>query len=157
MYIILWYFLQNELCEIATDILNNEANTNLKNNKIEWGLYLRLINDEKAKLDYETIIPFEDILVLDDLIIDKRLVWSDDRLFKFITKNADANQVSAISFHCPVETIKKHIDEDDVQWDWIILSQFHSTFCSCWFTKSDFITLMLISSLDEMIPKSQFN
>ena len=116
-------FLQNELCEIATDILNNEANTNLKNNKIEWGLYLRLINDEKAKLDYETIIPFEDILVLDDLIIDKRLVWSDDRLFKFITKNTDANQVSAISFHCPVETIKKHIDEDDVQWDWIILSQ----------------------------------
>lgn len=116
-------FLQNELCEIATDILNNEANTKLKNNKIEWGLYLRLINDEKAKLDYETIIPFEDILVLDDLIIDKRLVWSDDKLFKFITKNADANQVSAISFHCPVETIKKHIDEDDVQWDWIILSQ----------------------------------
>ena len=116
-------FLQKKLCEIATDILNNEANTNLKNNKIEWGLYLRLINDEKAKLDYETIIPFEDILVLDDLIIDKRLVWSDDRLFKFIIKNADADQVSAISSHCPVEIIKKHIYEDDVQWDWIILSQ----------------------------------
>lgn len=116
-------FLQNELCEIATDILNNEANTNLKNNKIEWGLYLRLINDEKAKLDYETIIPFEDILDLNDLIIDKRLVWSDDRLFKFISGNADANQISSISSYCPIEIIKKHINEDNVQWDWIALSQ----------------------------------
>lgn len=116
-------FFRDELCEITTDILNNEANTNLKNNKVEWGLYLRLMNDEKAILDYDTIIPFEDILVLDDLIIDKRLVWSDDKLFKYITRNADANHVSVISSHCPLETIKRHINEDDVQWDWIVLSQ----------------------------------
>lgn len=116
-------FLQDELCELSTDVLNNEANTNLRNNKVEWGLYLQLINDEKATLDYDTIKPFEDILVLDDLIIDKRLVWSDDRLFDFITRNADANQVPVISSHCPIETIKKHIWGNDVQWDWIILSQ----------------------------------
>lgn len=116
-------FLQDKFCEIATNILNNEVNTNLKNNKIEWGLYLRLMNDENAILDYDTIIPFEDILVLDDLIVDKRLAWTDDKLFKYVTGNANANQVSAISSHCPAETIKKHIDEDDVQWDWIVLSK----------------------------------
>lgn len=116
-------FLQDRFCEIATNILNNGVNTYLKNNKVEWGLYLRLLNDENAILDYNTIIPFEDLLDLNDLIIDKRLVWSDDRLFKFISGNADANQVSSISSYCPIEIIKKYINEDNVQWDWIVLSQ----------------------------------
>lgn len=115
-------FLQDRFCSIATELLNNDANVKLKDKKIEWGLYLRLMNDENAILDYASISPFEDILDLCDLIPDKRLVWNDDALFAFITENADGNQYTSISRHCPLETIKKHIKED-LQWDWIVLSQ----------------------------------
>ncbi|MGI6717941.1 MAG: hypothetical protein ACOX4D_02115 [Bacteroidales bacterium] len=116
-------FSLNKLCPEATDLINNEVNNNLKNNKIEWGLYLRLMNDENAVLDYKTIAPFEDILVLDDLIPDKRLAWDDEALFALITENADANQISLISTHCPINTIKKHIEDGNIQWDWLVLSQ----------------------------------
>ena len=115
-------YLQDRFCPIATELLNNDANTKLKDKKIEWGLYLRLMNDENAILDYASISPFEDILDLSDLIPDKRLVWNDDVLFAFITENADGNQYTSISRHCPLEVIKKHI-KDDLQWDWIVLSQ----------------------------------
>lgn len=115
-------FLQDRFCSIATGLLNKDANAKLKDKKVEWGLYLRLMNDENAILDYASISPFEDILDLGDLITDKRLVWNDDALFAFITKNADGNQYASISRHCPLETIRKHIKED-LQWDWIVLSQ----------------------------------
>ncbi len=115
-------FLQDRFCSIATELLNNDANAKLKDKKVEWGLYLRLMNDENAVLDYACVSPFEDILDLGDLIPDRRLVWNDDALFAFITDNADGNQYASISRYCPLETIRKHIKED-LQWDWIVLSQ----------------------------------
>lgn len=115
-------FLQDRFCSIATELLNNDANAKLKDKKVEWGLYLRLMNDENAVLDYACVSPFEDILDLEDLIPDKRLVWNDDALFAFITENADGNQHTSISRYCPLEIIRKHIRED-LQWDWIVLSQ----------------------------------
>lgn len=116
-------FQQDKFRSIATELLNNNSNIGLKDKKVEWGLYLRLMNDESAVLDYSSISPFEDILDFDNLIPDKRLAWYDDSLFSFIVKNATANQNASISRCCPLETIKKHIKEDVSQWDWTILSQ----------------------------------
>ena len=116
-------FLNNDICHLATDLLNNDANIELKNKKVEWGLYLRLMNDENAVLDYNAISPFEDILELDDLIKDKRLCWNDDELFTFISNNANADQASLLSTYCPVDIIKNHITDSDTSWDWLILSK----------------------------------
>lgn len=113
-------FLNGCLCCRATSLLNNGANASLKSKKVEWGLYLHLMNDASAKLDYKTILPFEDILNIGDLIKDDRLIWSDNELFLFLSKNADADQSTLISSFCPLEIIKKHIN---VRWDWIVLSQ----------------------------------
>jgi tetratricopeptide (TPR) repeat protein len=117
-------FYQDNICNLATDILNNEANISLKDKKIEWGLFLRLMNDPTAVLDYKTLLPFEDIIEIDDLISDKRLLWFDDELFRLITSRADANQHTAISTYCPIEVIKKHLlSNESTNWDWIVLSK----------------------------------
>lgn len=116
-------FLNNAICHLATDLLNNDANIELKNKKVEWGLYLRLMNDENAVLDYNAISPFEDILELDDLIKDKRLCWNDDELFSFISNNANAGQISLLSDCCPIDIIKRHIADDGASWDWLVLSK----------------------------------
>jgi hypothetical protein len=112
----------NQICIEATELLNMSDNIKEKEKKVEWGLYLKLIKDPNAVLDYETIIPFEDLLELDSLIKDARLVWADNLLFEFIAENADANQWFAISNHCPIEVIKSHIDKYKDKWDWTSLS-----------------------------------
>lgn len=116
-------FRQDTICLQGTELLNNDSNVELKNRKIEWGLYLRLMNDETAALDYKAIFPFIDILQLDQIIPDKRVVWDDDRLFALFSESVNANQVSKISNYCPVDIIKRHINDTNIQWDWIVLSQ----------------------------------
>lgn len=115
-------FYNNLICIEATELLNQSDYSKSKDNKIEWGLYLKLIKDSNAILDFETIIPFEDLLDLDSLIKDTRLVWADNQLFQFIADSADANQWFAISNHCPIEVIKLHIHRYKDKWDWTSLS-----------------------------------
>lgn len=119
-YPVIYY--NNQVCVEATDLLNLSDNIREKEKKVEWGLYLKLINDPNVVLDYETIIPFEDLLELDSLIKDARLVWTDNLLFEHIAENADANQWFAISNHSPIEVIKSHIDKYKDKWDWTSLS-----------------------------------
>lgn len=115
-------FYQNNISVETTEILNKSENTNIKERKIEWGLYLKLIKDPNAILDYETIIPFEDLLEFDSLIKDSRLVWSDALLFHFIAENANANQWYSISNQCPIGIIKININRYSDQWDWTSIS-----------------------------------
>jgi hypothetical protein len=115
-------FYNKNICFEATELLNEPENTNTKDKKVEWGLYLKLIKDPNAILDYETIIPFEDLLDLDSLIKDIRLVWSDLLLFHYIAVNADANQWYSISNQCPIEVIKMNIERYSEKWDWTSLS-----------------------------------
>ena len=115
-------FYNNQVCVEATELLNKPDNIKEKEKKVEWGLYLKLIKDPNAVLDYETIFPFEDLLELNSLIKDARIVWADNQLFDFFAKNADANQWFAISNHCPIEVIKSHIDNYKEKWDWTSLS-----------------------------------
>lgn len=115
-------FYNDSLSTQATALLHKPENAPQKDKKVEWALYLKLIKDPNAKLDYETIIPFEDLLELDSLIKDKRLAWNDDKLFAFISENANADQWFAISNNCPVEVLKLHLGEYEKKLDWTSLS-----------------------------------
>jgi len=115
-------FYNNRISIEATDLLNKPENKNLIAKKIEWGLFLKLIKDPYAVLDYESIIPFEDLLELDSLIEDTRLVWDDIQLFTFIAERVNANQWHTISNQCPLDIIKTHIEAYSEKWDWTSLS-----------------------------------
>jgi len=115
-------FLNNQISLDATNLLNEPLNSEQKNKKVEWGLYLKLIKDPEAILDYNTIIPFEDLIELSSLIKDSRLVWSDNKLFLSIAENANANDWLLISNYCPIEILKSHIVKYKEKLDWTSLS-----------------------------------
>jgi len=115
-------FYNDKISTQATDMLHKPENVGHKDKKIEWGLYLKLIKDPNAQLDYQTIFPFEDLLELSSLIEDKRLVWGDNSLFTFIAENSNADQWFAISNNCPVDIIKLHLIEYREKLDWTSLS-----------------------------------
>jgi len=116
-------FYNDSLSTQATGLLNKAENEAQKEKKVEWALYLKLIKDPGAKLDYKTIIPFEDLLEISSLIIDKRLVWSDSKLFTFIAENSNADQWYSISNECPIEILKLYLNEYKEQLDWTTLSK----------------------------------
>ena len=115
-------FHNNQICIEATELLNSLDNADTKEKKIEWGLYLKLIKDPTAVLDYESIIPFEDLLELDSLVKDNRLSWNDKQLFSFIAENANANQWFSISNHCPIDVLKQYLQTFSDKLDWTSLS-----------------------------------
>jgi hypothetical protein len=115
-------FYNNRICVEATELLNMTDNIKEQEKKVEWGLYLKLIRDPNAVLDYETIIPFEDLLELDSLIKDTRLAWNDKQLFSFIAEQANANQWFSISNHCPIDVLKLYLQTYADKLDWTSLS-----------------------------------
>lgn len=115
-------FHNNQICIEATELLNSLDNADAKEKKIEWGLYLKLIKNPTAVLDYESIIPFEDLLELDSLVKDNRLSWNDKQLFSFIADNANANQWFSISNHCPIDVLKQYLQPFSDKLDWTSLS-----------------------------------
>lgn len=115
-------FYNNHICIEATNLLHLPENSTEKEKKIEWGLYLKLIKDPNAVLDYKAIIPFEDLLELDSLVKDDRLAWNDKQLFAFIAENANANQWYSISNHCPIDILKQYLQAFKDKFDWTSLS-----------------------------------
>lgn len=115
-------FYNNQICIEATNLLHLPENSTEKEKKIEWGLYLKLIKDPNAVLDYKAIIPFEDLLELDSLVKDNRLAWNDKQLFTFIAENANANQWYSISNHCPIDILKQYLQTFKDKFDWTSLS-----------------------------------
>jgi hypothetical protein len=115
-------FFKNNISLAATEMLHKLENLEEKRKKIEWGLYLKIINDPNTQLNYHTIIPFEELLEIDSLIKDKRLVWGDDKLFKFIAENTNADQWFALSNNCPIDILKTHFTEYQENLDWTSLS-----------------------------------
>lgn len=115
-------FYNNEICSQATNLLNSPENFKVKERKIEWGLYLKLIKDETSILNYDTIIPFEEVLDLDYLIKDNRLVWNDIKLFHFIAERSEGNQWSSISEYCPIEILKQYFGKYSEELDWFSIS-----------------------------------
>lgn len=115
-------FYNNEICSQVTNLLNSPENFKVKERKIEWGLYLKLIKDETSILNYDTIIPFEEVLDLDYLIKDNRLVWNDIKLFHFIAERSEGNQWSSISEYCPIEILKQYFGKYSEELDWFSIS-----------------------------------
>ena len=115
-------FNESNISLEATELLNKPENINTKNDKVKRALYLKLIKNPNAILDYETIIPFEVLLEFDSLIKDSRLVWSDALLFHFIAENANANQWYSISNQCPIGVIKMNIERYSEKCDWTSIS-----------------------------------
>jgi len=115
-------FYNNVVNTETTELLYQPENKSIKEKKIEWGLYLKLIKDPNAVLDYKTIIPFEDLLELDSLITDSRLFWKDKLLFSFIAKKANANQWFSISIHCPIDVLKLYLEKYKEHFDWTSIS-----------------------------------
>jgi len=115
-------FYNNKICDQATDLLNSSENFKVKERKIEWGLYLKLIKDETSILNYKAIIPFDDVLDLDYLIKDNRLVWNDIKLFHFIAERSDGNQWSNISEYCPIDILKQYFERYYEKLDWFSIS-----------------------------------
>lgn len=115
-------FYNNEISIDATELLYQPENNTIKENKIEWGLYLKLIKDPNAVLNFETIVPFEDLLELDSLIKDTRLVWNDEQLFTLIAERANANQWYDISNHCSIDVLKLYLEKHNEKFNWTSLS-----------------------------------
>jgi len=115
-------FQNNQICIEATELLNSLDNSDLKERKKEWGLYLKLIKDPNASLDFNSLVVFEDLLEFDSLVKDSRLCWSDGKVFNFIADRANANQWFGISNHCPISILKQFLEKYRDKLDWGILS-----------------------------------
>lgn len=85
-------FFHNEIaCETLTDLYKLEVNAKAKELKIEWSLYCKLLHDDSAILDYDTLSPFEDLIDFHSIITDQRINWYDARLLQFIINHCDAD------------------------------------------------------------------
>ena len=116
------YSNDGSISENASELINAEVNSNVKSIKVEWGYYLRLLNDPNAKLDSEALKPFEDIIEWEVVVKDNRFCWDDSALFRMIANNIDANIWHYVSSLCPIDDVKKYLKIDSENWDWSILS-----------------------------------
>lgn len=116
------YSKEGILSEPISDLLNNDANIKIKDIKVEWGYYLRLLSNPDVSLDYASLNPFEDIIEWGKIVKDVRFCWNDHALFEMLSNNIDANIWHDVSSICPTEYIKIYITESSEKWDWSILS-----------------------------------
>lgn len=117
-------FVNDKLSQEATDLINQPYNSKIKEIKVEWGKYLRLLQDSSSIIDFKSLLPFLDILSLKDILNEKmasRLIWSDELLFNHIADAANANDWQAISTLCPIGVIESRIDDFN-SWNWQTLS-----------------------------------
>lgn len=117
-------FVNDVVSQEATDLINQPYNREIKEIKVEWGKYLRLLQDSSSVIDYEAISPFLDILSLKDILNDEmapRLIWSNNLLFNHMANTANANDWQTISRLCPAYDIECRINDFHF-WDWSTLS-----------------------------------
>lgn len=108
--------------EYTSLLLNSIENVKAKAIKVEWGYYLRLLNDPNALLNYECLIPFEDIIEWNKVVKDSRFCWDDPALFKMLSRKIDANIWHEVSAICPTEEVKTYLRDASDNWDWSVLS-----------------------------------
>lgn len=124
-------------CPVLNVLFELEVNADAKDRKVEQCLYYRLVNNPDVILDYKALQPFEDIIEVDQLIEDSRLVWTDSQLLQLIISQCNADRWHSLSKHCDVEVLKNIIPDhvQDLDWGTLTLrldSQYistHSTDC----------------------------
>lgn len=105
-------------CCLLNDLFELESNLLLKERKIEWALYSKIMNDESAKLNYSLLSPFEDIIEIDRLICDSRLEWSDEQLRKMIFLYCSADDWHNVTQYCDIAVLEKIANEYSDMLDW---------------------------------------
>lgn len=108
----------DSIAKVVTDYLLEDENHLLCENIILDCRFQKLWSDKSAILDFETLSPFFEFVNFMDLTKDKRVVWSDDRLFKIIVKNSDIECWRNISMFCDMEVIKRNMTKYTVQYNW---------------------------------------
>ena len=112
-------FIHNgNYCERLNQIFNASVNSKVKDNKVEWALYSKIMNDKDAHLTYELLSPFEDILEIEKLIQDKRIVWEDYKLLQLIIQYCDADNWHALSKYCDPHVLEGIVDKYSDFLDW---------------------------------------
>ena len=109
-------------CPVLNALFEFEVNADAKDRKVEQCLYYRLVNNPDVILDYKALQPFEDIIEVDQLIEDSRLVWTDPQLLQLIISQCDADRWHSLSKHCDVEVLKSIIPDHIQDLDWGILT-----------------------------------
>ena len=109
-------------CPILNALFELEVNADAKERKVEQCLYYRLVNNPNIILDYKALQPFEDIIEVDRLIEDSRLVWTDPQLLQLIISQCDADRWHSLSEHCDVEVLKNIIPDHIQDLDWGVLT-----------------------------------
>lgn len=105
-------------CSVLNALFELEVNADAKERKVEQCLYYRLVNNPDVILDYKVLQPFEDIIEVDRLIEDSRLVWTDSQLLQLIISQCDADRWHSLSKHCDVKVLKNIIPDhiQDLEW-----------------------------------------
>lgn len=105
-------------CPVLNALFELEINADAKERKVEQCLYYRLVNNPDVILDYKVLQPFEDIIEVDRLIEDSRLVWTDPQLLQLIISQCDADRWHSLSKYCDVEVLKNIIPDHIQDLDW---------------------------------------
>ncbi len=120
------YSLSFKYCEKECTILNclysEPINKKEFDKKVERALYTKLMNDENAILDFKALSPFEDILEMESLIPDKRLVWNDSALFVLIAKKCNADNWRVLSRSCDIVVLEQNVEKYKEKLDWSTLT-----------------------------------
>jgi hypothetical protein len=115
-------FHGNSICFEANELLYYPDNNKQLKQKIEEGLYKKLINDPTAILSYEALYPFEDLLEFDTLLLDSRLDWQDDSLLDYLWRESNANHWKTLTQNADINFIKSHAESIKENIDWAVLS-----------------------------------
>ena len=105
-------------CPMLNALFDLEVNADAKERKVEQCLYYRLVNNPDVILDYNALQPFDDIIEVDRLIKDSRLVWTDPQLLQLIISRCDADRWHSLSKHCDVDVLKNIIPDHIQDLDW---------------------------------------
>lgn len=111
-----------EICSELTDLYNLPINIDEKSRKVEFALYTKLLRDENAVLNYETLSPFEDIIELDKIIPDSRVDWYDVELLQLIANNCKADDWRLLSKNCDITVLEQNVNKYKDVLDWGVLT-----------------------------------
>lgn len=112
------FIFDGKSCERLNEIINAPINSDIKEKKVEWALYSKIMHDDNAVLTYDILAPFEDILDINKLITDKRIVWEDKSLLQLIIKNCNADDWHLLSKYCTPHVLEGIVDEYSDYLDW---------------------------------------
>lgn len=115
-------YYKDTVSQAANELLYLPENEKLFNQKVEEGLFKKLINDESAVLGFENLYPFEDLLEFDSLLIDSRIDWNDVKLLNYLWRKTDANHWPIISQKSNLEHLKENLQQLEEKVDWSVLS-----------------------------------